>query len=379
MNQQLSAISPKQAYKRILMTADTIGGVWNYAIELADGLGRSGILVALATMGAPLTRSQRNAASQLDNLLVFESNFRLEWMQDPWSEVDRAGGWLLALEQQIQPDIVHLNGYSHGALPWRAPVLIVAHSCVLSWWEAVKGDKAPSDWNEYRARVKAGLECADAVVAPTRHMLNSLRTHYSWLKRGHVVPNGRDAQQFTPSCKEPFVLCAGRFWDEAKNLHTIERAASRLRWPVYAAGDGRHPDGGIASSDSICMLGQLSNEHMTCWLKHAAIFASPAKYEPFGLAILEAALSGCALILGDIPSLREIWADTACYVPPDDPEAFVAVVDELVSDVRFREKIGLNARQRALEFSCQRMLDGYASIYAFLANGADTLQTGARF
>src|SRR5690348_1818931 len=105
MNQQLSAISPKQAYKRILMTADTIGGVWNYAIELADGLGRSGILVALATMGAPLTRSQRNAASQLDNLLVFESNFRLEWMQDPWSEVDRAGGWLLALEQQIQPDI----------------------------------------------------------------------------------------------------------------------------------------------------------------------------------------------------------------------------------------------------------------------------------
>ena len=35
------------------------------------------------------------------------------------------------LERRLRPDVVHLNGYTHGALPWRAPVLVVGHSCVL--------------------------------------------------------------------------------------------------------------------------------------------------------------------------------------------------------------------------------------------------------
>ncbi len=38
----------------------------------------------------------------------------------------------------------------------------------------------------------------------------------------------------------------------------------------------------------------------------------PARYEPFGLSVLEAALSGCALVLGDIPSLRESGATRPC-------------------------------------------------------------------
>ena len=61
----------------------------------------------------------------------------------------------------------------------------------------------------------------------------------------------------------------------------------------------------------------------------AAIYALPARYEPFGLSILEAALSGCALVIGDIPSLREIWADAALFVPSDGHDAPLAHVGEL--------------------------------------------------
>jgi hypothetical protein len=39
--------------KKVLMTADTVGGVWTYALELAAGLGEHGVEVAIATMGAP--------------------------------------------------------------------------------------------------------------------------------------------------------------------------------------------------------------------------------------------------------------------------------------------------------------------------------------
>jgi hypothetical protein len=74
-------------------------------------------------------------------------------MEDAWEDVRLSGEWLLDLEERIQPDVVHLNGYAHGALPWRSPTLIVGHSCVLSWWEAVKGEPAPPSWDRYHQEV----------------------------------------------------------------------------------------------------------------------------------------------------------------------------------------------------------------------------------
>src|SRR4051812_42583708 len=160
--------------RRLLLTADTVGGVWTYALELARALAPHGIEIALATMGALLSPEQHAEAASLSNLLVFESRFKLEWMEDPWADVEEAGEWLLQLERCIRPDIVHLNGYAHGALPFRAPVLVVGHSCVLSWWQAVKGEPAPSHWNCYRNEVTRGLRAADLVLAPTEAMLGQL-------------------------------------------------------------------------------------------------------------------------------------------------------------------------------------------------------------
>ena len=53
------------------------------------------------------------------------------------------------------------------ALPWHAPVVVVAHSCVRSWWRAVKGEGAPERLEAYRAAVAAGLAAARMVIAPT--------------------------------------------------------------------------------------------------------------------------------------------------------------------------------------------------------------------
>src|SRR4051812_5185992 len=102
----------------ILMTADTIGGVWTYALELARSLVSENIQVSLATMGAPLSPAQRAAAAAVDSLRVYESHYKLEWMDQPWQDVREAGEWLLDLERTLLPDLIHLNGYAHGALPW---------------------------------------------------------------------------------------------------------------------------------------------------------------------------------------------------------------------------------------------------------------------
>src|SRR4051794_17723056 len=280
---------------RILMTADTVGGVWTYAVELAHALDAK---VHLATMGRPLSPAQRAEATVFAG--VYESDFPLEWMPDPWDGVDAAADWLLQLEHELQPDVVHLNGYAHAALSWRAPTVVVAHSDVLSWWRAVHREPAPSEWDEYRRRVIAGLRAAGRIVAPTTSVAADLAREYA-VDGVTVVPNCRRAELLPTAPKEPFVLAAGRIWDEAKNLALL----ADLDVPVVVAGEGELP--GVQS------LGVLPFDQLAHCMAKAAVFAAPSSYEPFGLAALEAAHAGCALVLGDIPSLREVWGDAASY------------------------------------------------------------------
>lgn len=356
--------------RRILMTADTVGGVWTYALELARALAPHGVEVAIATMGALPNQAQRTEVSRLHNVTLFESAFRLEWMADPWRDVQRAGAWLLELERRLQPDVVHLNGYAHGQLRWRAPVVVVGHSCVLSWWRAVKGEAAPPEWTTYRREVSRGLGCADLVIAPTRAMLLALEEHYGVRQGGTVIPNGRDVMLFAPRLKGEFILTAGRLWDEAKNVLGLTRVAPRLSWPVYVAGENRRPDGGAVQLTNVNLLGQLSSQALADWFARASIYAQPARYEPFGLSVLEAALAGCALVLGDIPSLREVWGDSALFVPPEDTRGWQAALTGLIADRDARWRLAARARQRALAFSPARMASGYLAAYATLMSTA---------
>lgn len=345
------------------MTADTVGGVWTYALELARALARFDVSVDLATMGRLPTSAQKAEAALVANLALHPSAYPLEWMAEPWADVRRAGDWLLDLEARLRPDVVHLNGYAHGHLPWRAPVVVVGHSCVLSWWQAVKGDAAPADWNRYREEVGPGLRAADCVVAPTQAMLDALQTHYGPLPPSRVVPNGRDPSLFPSNAKEPFVLTAGRLWDEAKNVGALAQVADQLDWPVYVAGEQRHPEGGDLCPQGVRPLGCLSPGHLAGWLARASIYALPARYEPFGLSALEAGLAGCALVLGDIPSLREVWGDAALFVSPDDLDALGCALQTLIDDSHRRHCLAERARTRALTYTPGRMAAGYVAAY----------------
>src|SRR5262249_47672934 len=129
--------------------------------------------IMLATLGGELSARQRLEARRVGNITVRESQYRLEWMTAPWDSLEAAGDWLLALEREFEPAIVHLNHLAHGDLPWRAPVLVVGHSCVLSWLQAVRGGVEPG-FERYRDCVKRSLERANRVVAPTQAMMQAL-------------------------------------------------------------------------------------------------------------------------------------------------------------------------------------------------------------
>jgi glycosyltransferase involved in cell wall biosynthesis len=358
----------KNEIKRVLMTADTVGGIWTYAMELSRALGTRGVEVGLATMGAHLNGAQRAEIRALENVELFESDYKLEWMDEPRADVERAGLWLLELEERFRPDVVHLNSFSHGAFPWRSPKIVVGHSCVLSWWRGVHQCDAPEEWDEYREAVMAGLHGADLVVAPSQAMLVSLNEHYGPFPSSAVIFNGRELPSLHSKAKHDFILAAGRLWDPAKNISALAEIAPSLPWPVYVAGEETNLDGRQTQLDHVHRLGSMPSSDLIGWFERAAIYALPARYEPFGLSALEAALAGCALVLGDIPSLREIWGDAAIFVSPDDSAMLEKTLRNLIENpvelARYAEK----ARIAAQQYTPAKMAEHYLAAYQLVAD-----------
>ncbi len=344
--------------ERVLMTTDCVGGVFTYATTLARELALRGVRVHLATMGPAMRPEQRAALAAIPGVVVHESTFALEWMDRPWDDVARAGDWLRGIAREVSPDVVHLNGYAHATAGFRAPVVVAAHSCVLTWWRAVELEDAPSRYRRYRRAVARALSEAPAVIAISRSFLEALERSYGRVKNATVVYDGLPIAPIEEIAKEPFVLSAGRVWDKAKNVGAIARVAPRLRWPVRVAGWEAEECANVAA------LGVLSRPALHREMARAAIFALPAKYEPFGLCPLEAAMHACALVLGDIDTLREIWGAAAMYVPPHDDDALARAIDVLAGDPALRADLGIRARQRAERYSAARMAELTLDVYA---------------
>lgn len=359
---------------RILMAADTIGGVWTYAIDLTRALRDEGLEVALATMGGTASPEQRSEARDVATLGVFESSFRLPWMDQPWDDVVEGRSWLEELSAHVQPDIVHLNDPVYASRRYGAPTLAVGHSCVLSWWESVLNTPAPHEWSRYRLEMTRGLSSADGVVAPSQSMLLALQRYYG-VQGGWVIPNGRDPTHLYPGIKEPLIFAAGRVWDPAKNLMALDEVAEGLAWPVYVAGEQRHPSRAPGRAAShIHMLGCLPAPAVAGWLVRASIYAFPARYEPFGLSVLEAALAGCALVLSDIPTLREQWDGKAVFVELDDRDTLRLTLEALIEDQHLRQALAMRARRHALTLTPRRMARAHMRVYSELLGLRDAVR-----
>jgi glycosyltransferase involved in cell wall biosynthesis len=343
------------------MTVDAVGGVWTYALELGEALALHGVDVVVAAMGPRPSRAQRRELSQAPFAGYHERGYSLEWMDKGRADNARARDWVSSLCDSEAGDILHVNGYALAALPVGIPIVVAAHSCLLSWSEAVRRQPAGIDLLWYARAVEEGLNASSAIVAPTAAMLADIERLYRPRSDRLVIPNGRSSDRLRPGKKEPFVLGAGRVWDEAKNLGALERVAAELEWPVLIAGAG----GG---------LGHVSGPDLADLLGRASIFAAPACYEPFGLAALEAGLSGCALVVGDIPSQREVWGTAAAFVDPFDDEALAATLRKLISDPQRRAQLGAAARRRALEYTPERTAGEYLKLYTRLLQAPETVE-----
>src|SRR5258707_4952324 len=229
---------------RILMTADAVGGVWVHATELARSLCEGGNAVMLTVIGPRPRPDQLRALRSVHGLQLKMTDLLLEWMDPEGTDIRRAGQMLRSIADAFQPDVVHLNSFREGNLNWSAPVLIVAHSCVQTWWLACRSGQLPGGpWLTYCDRVAAALSRADAWVAPSAAFRDLISATYRPNVQGSVIRNGLTIAA-RATAKQPHVLAAGRLWDEAKNLAAVAAIASELPWPVWVAGEMCGPDRG---------------------------------------------------------------------------------------------------------------------------------------
>jgi glycosyltransferase involved in cell wall biosynthesis len=354
------------AARRIVMTADAVGGVWTYALDLGAALARQGNHVTLAVLGPAPSDAQRADATGR-GLALQDLGHSPDWLAADEAAV-RAGGTALAdLAEREGAGLLHLNHPALGAdIAFPCPTLAVTHSCLATWWRAVRGEEAlPEDFRWRTALHEAGLAAADALAAPSAAFAEATRRVYGFGVPPLAVPNGRDTPPAIDEARPaPSVLTAGRLWDEGKNLAVLDRAAARLPVTVEAAGPLVGPNGARIALHHTVALGTLDAPAMRAKLAERPIFVSTALYEPFGLSVLEAAQAGCALVLSDIPTFRELWGDAALFVAPHDDRALAAAVLRLLGDRADRAERAALSRRRAARYTVDAMAEATLKAYA---------------
>ena len=351
---------------RVLITADAVGGVWTYALDLARALRPLGVEPVLAVLGPSPSEAQVRAA---EGVALIDTGLPLDWLAPDEASVRAATRALVEVARAEGADLIQINQPALAAEPMPAPVIAVVHSCVATWWAAVEQGPLPRDFAWQTALVRAGLARASATVCPSAAFAQAVRVAYALPVAPRVVHNGRRAAGVAGETLADHVFTAGRLWDRGKDVATLDRAAARLNVPVLAAGPLTGPNGeGVALADARA-LGSLSAEEIAERLAERPVFVSAARYEPFGLAVLEAAQAGCALVLSDIPTFRELWDGAVTFVAPGDDAGFAEAITAVLGDEDERLAAGERARQRAARFTPEAMAAGMAAIYGDALGG----------
>jgi len=309
-------------------------------------------------------------------------------------------------------DLVHCHTwYTHlaglvASQAYGLPLVVTVHSLEpLRPWkrEQLGGGYDVSAWVERQA-----LEQADAVIAVSAASRQDVLDNFAAdPARVHVVHNGIDTRTFAPDrgtdsltrfgidVIAPYVLFVGRITRQ-KGITILIEAIPHLDariGVVLAAGQADTPELAAEVEQGVAEARAAAPHRQIHWIpehldrptvrqlySHAAVFACPSVYEPFGITNLEAMACGVPVVatrVGGIPEVVVHGRTGLLVDPPDDPMApggtdrvardLAAAINALVADPARRAAMGEAGRQQAVEqFSwsavATRTLEVYRSL-----------------
>lgn len=355
---------------RILMTADAAGGVGVFAGELRQALKARGheVRMVVFSPGRPPLRT--------DGEQIW-APFRLEWMDGSGeaaslaAEAEAGRAFLREVARPWQPDILHSNHFAYCGALAGVPTVLTVHSDVISWWHWVRGvappDNAYQRW--YAQLARKAQECAAVVVTPSQAARSDILTHLHGTRAVEVIPNGRKPVKAPSGSKQPAALAAGRLWDAGKGIEMLG-GIDGGGLEMLVAGERRHPleSWEAAVPAGARWLGSLPAAELQDWMAQVRVYIGTSVYEPFGLAVLEAAWSGCALLLRDIESWRELWGPAAAFYA--NASELGQLLQRAAREPDWAEDLGRAARWRAQQrYTAARMAQAYEHVYQQAKDG----------
>jgi glycosyltransferase involved in cell wall biosynthesis len=333
-----------------------VGGPATYARELVAGL------VALGGHEYVVftDRPEQFAGLDVERVLV---PMATTYHQVTWDHVRLPG--LLAAHG------VALYHGTKNVLPWRLamPGVVTVHDL------AVYACPETFAWPQrmhFRLTVPASVARAARVIADSAHARDDLVARFGLdPARVPVVPLAMPRAYATPPPPDAvaalrarlglgprLVACVGTVQPRKRVDRVIEafaRAQGAARgWELAIAGrlrPGYAPAWLDALPTGVRWLGPLDDEALRVLYAAADMAMTASEYEGFGLTVLEAMASGCAVIAPAVTSIPEVTGDAAILVPRSDATLLGAALAGLLDDATAREALAERARRRAAEFT----------------------------
>jgi glycosyltransferase involved in cell wall biosynthesis len=120
-------------------------------------------------------------------------------------------------------------------------------------------------------------------------------------------------------------------------------------------------------ADAVLWLGGVGEQELAWLYNRATVYVSAAEREGFGLPVLEAMASGCAVAVSDLPAHREVVGDAGLLVAQDGPDAWEQAVGTLLRDRERRRFLGERAEEHAAPFTWRRTAEATLRAYERLA------------
>lgn len=329
------------------------GGVSKVAHDLADGLGRRGHAVTVWSFDP----RPQGAAYEVRRLPAkgFATSRPGRFLVEGY-----LGNLLFLLPGYRDADVVVAMGESLLLPLLGKPVVRVMHGSALG--EALN---SASPW---RFVAQLGIYPLELLTALTQRacvgVSRNTRRYNPFVRE--IIPNGTDLSAFNPAPEEktpePSLLFVGTLDGRKRGRMLLDWFSREIR--------PRHPTATLTmvtapgpEVEGVTYRPGISTAELAELYRSAWVYASPSRYEGFGLPYVEAMASGTPVVTTPNPGSREVLAE-GCYGVLADDEAFAGEVLRLLGDAGARRELAEKGIERAREYSLDRMLDAYEALLA---------------
>ncbi len=327
-----------------LFMPDFAGGGEKIVYEYTKRLVERGHVVIVLTTGNPKIREYEGIKTIRIPIPRYSFNLAVPWI----------------LKYARNADIIQTNNYN-AALPsliagkiLRKPVVCIVHGVYGKRWKEMRGG--------FFGKLSALIERTqlkrnyDRVVFYS-DFAREQGAEIGIRDRTEIFYLGSNPKEFKPGKKERYVLFVGRL-ERQKGIENLLSVAKQLPGVKFKlAGKGDIKKLKKTASKNVDFLGVKTGKELQSLYSHALVFCLPSAAETFGLVLLEAMSSGCAIVSTVPLDYRGV------KVHYGDNEALKHAIKELVENPKLAERLGKENVKIAKKYDWEVFADNLENLY----------------